>query len=123
MRQRPHRATGWQPVWRGVGEAPASIVAGGLEARGIRTRSNGPRILSHAYPTGVSNLVWTIYVPSHDAQRARDTLLDRGEAANIVDDEAGFSLEQAFVLRLAVAGILALVCISALGVLFWGWAA
>lgn len=113
----------WEQVWVGDGEGQASIVAGGLEARGIRTRVNGYQPLPQAYPTAWARSNWAIYVPAHLASDARDHLLDSGEDGNIVRGGESLGKEQLLVLKLAVAGVLALVIASAVGVLFYGWGA
>jgi hypothetical protein len=52
---------------------------------------------------------------------ARDHLRDSGEHAHLVEGGSGFGHEQAFVLKLALAGVLAVVIVSAIGILFYGW--
>lgn len=111
----------WEQVWVGDGEGQASIVAGGLESRGIHTRVNGYQPLPQAYPTAWARNNWGIYVPAGQAAQARDHLLDSGEDANVVHGRESLGREQFLVLKLAVAGLLALVIASAIGVLFYGW--
>jgi hypothetical protein len=122
-RPRIRRDTGWEQVWVGDGEGQASIVAGGLEARGIRTRVNGYQPLPGAYPTAWARSNWGIYVPGAQAAEARDHLLDSGEDANVVRARETLGREQLFVLKLAAAGLLALALASVIGVLFYGWGA
>lgn len=126
-RGRPHRPgrlrhdLQWEQIWQGDGEGQAAIVAGALEAKGIRTYVNGYQPLPQAYPTAWARSNWAIHVPADQAAEARDHLRDSGEHANLVEGGSGFGQEQALVLKLAVAGLLALVIISAIGVLFYDW--
>jgi hypothetical protein len=102
----------------GDGEGQAAIVAGGLESRGIRTRVNGYQPLPQAYPTAWARNNWAIYVPAEVAGEARDHLQDSGESANMVRGGESLGREQFLVLKLAIAGLLAIVIASAVGVLF-----
>ncbi len=117
------RDAAWEQVWVGDGEGQASIVAGGLQARGIPARVNGYRPLPHAYPAAWARSNWGIYVPAAQASEARDLLRDSGEDGNVVHGGESLGGEQFLVLKLAVAGLLAIVIVSAVGVLFYGWAA
>jgi hypothetical protein len=122
-RRRVRQGAGWEQVWIGDGEGQASIVAGALQARGIRTRVNGYQPLPNAYPTAWARSNWGIYVPAGQAAEARDHLLDSGEDANVVRGGEHPGREQFLVLKLATAGLLAIVIASAIGVLFYGWGA
>ena len=120
-RPRIRRSGGWEQVWVGDGEGQASIVAGALQARGIRTRVNGYQPIPSAYPTAWARSNWGIYVPAAQAAEARDHLLDSGEDTNVVHARENLGREQVFVLKLAAAGLLAIAIASAIGVLFYGW--
>ncbi|MCC6382099.1 MAG: hypothetical protein IT304_06285 [Dehalococcoidia bacterium] len=106
-RRRVHRPTSWVEVWRGDGEAQAEIVAQGRGASGVRTR-----VLSSAltlpYGAQLQISAWTILVPGHEADRARELLHERHEGARVVSGEAGAVADNfRLVLRLtALAGAL-----------------
>ncbi|MEX0781919.1 MAG: hypothetical protein WD557_04660 [Dehalococcoidia bacterium] len=120
-RRHEPRPEPWEQIWLGDGEGQAAIVAGALEAKGIRTHVNGYQPMPQAYPTAWARSNWAIHVPASQAAAARDHLRDSGENANLIEAGAGFRREQVFVLKLAGAGLLALVIVSSIGVLFSGW--
>lgn len=81
----------WEQVWQGEGEALATIVAGRLEAEGIRTRVSGS---TTPYRTSALALggAWAILVPGGKAASARDVLRDNDEGHNVVEPEDGTGL-------------------------------
>jgi|GEM_PF-5273187 len=92
----------WEQVWNGEAEAVASIVAGRLEAEGIRTRVQG---FTTPYHTAALNLggSWAILVPAGKAEHARQVLRDNEEGHNVIDDEgAGLTAQQRLSLRLGL---------------------
>jgi hypothetical protein len=83
----------WEEVWNGDSEPVASIVAGRLEADGIRAR-----IHASLSPYGVAAMSlggsWTILVPAGKAERARDVLRENDEGRNLVESDDGGSLTE-----------------------------
>jgi hypothetical protein len=103
----------WEQVWNGEAEAIASIVAGRLEAEGIRTRIQGS---TTPYRTAAFNLggSWAILVPAGRAARARDVLRDNDEGHNVVEEEGdGLTSSQRFSLKLAALLVAAVVVVVA----------
>lgn len=113
----------WEQVWQGDGEGQASIIAGALEEQGIDTHVRGTQPMPQAYPTAWARNNWVVLVRSGDAARAREHLRETGEEVNVVDGTRSFVTEQVFMLKLAVASLLALAIASAIGVLFFDWGA
>lgn len=98
----------WEQVWQGDSEAVAHIVAGRLEAEGIRTRVHGR---TTPYRTGTLALggVWGIMVPGGKAEHARELLRENNEDHNVIDDESeGLTAQQRMTLRWAIRGAIAL---------------
>lgn len=93
----------WEQVWQGNAEAIASIVAGRLEAEGIRVR-----VLGHTTPyrTAALNLggSWGILVPAGKAEHAREVLRENEEAHNIIEheDPHGLTSNQKATLRFGI---------------------
>ena len=81
----------WEQVWNGEGEALATIVAGRLEAEGIRARVHGSMT---PYRTSALALggSWAILVPAGKAERARQVLRENDEERNVVESEEGTGL-------------------------------
>ena len=108
----------WEQVWQGDSEAVASIVAGRLEAEGIRTCIQGHTASYRAAAFALGG-AWAILVPVGKAHHAREVLRENEEGQNIIEDEsaAGLTVNQrrtlqaligaAFVVALLVAGLLA----------------
>ena len=96
----------WEQVWQGDAEASASIVAGRLEAEGIRTRVVGHRAPYFAQALNLG-AAWGILVPGGKAERARDVLRDNEEGHNVIEDESGEGLTAAQRSTLAYAVLLA----------------
>jgi hypothetical protein len=105
----------WDAVWQADSEAVASIVAGRLEADGIRTRVQG-----HGAPyrvsTGTLGGTWAILVPAGRAERARELLRDNEEGHNVIEAEGdeGLTDAQRSTLRFVIVGV---ALIAVLGVL------
>lgn len=93
----------WEQVWQGESEAVASIVAGGLEADGIRTRIHGH---TTPYRTAAFNLggSWAILVPAGKAAHARGLLREHDEAHNVIEPEdgSGLTTQQRSTIRFAI---------------------
>lgn len=81
----------WVQVWQGDAEPLANIVAGSLQAEGIRTRVHG-----HETPYRSAAMVmggtWAIFVPASSASLARDLLRDSDEGRNVIDDDGAEAL-------------------------------
>lgn len=90
----------WEAVWQGDGEAAAEIVAGGLSAAGIPTRTMGGQQLPSGYPHAFQRDTWAVFAPSARADDARDLLRTRGDEAGIVSGGDDLSTEQRATLRL-----------------------
>lgn len=93
----------WEQVWQGDSEAVASIVAGRLEADGIRTRVHGH---TTPYRTAALSLggAWAILVPAGKAEHAREVLRENEEGHNVIEDHGGEGLNanQRATLRFAI---------------------
>jgi len=96
----------WDAVWQADSEAVASIVAGRLEADGIRTRVQGTGA-PYRVSTGTLGGTWAILVPSGQADRAREVLRENEEGHNVVgaEDEEGLTATQQATLRFVIAGV------------------
>lgn len=92
-------SSGWEAVWQGDGEAAAEIVAGGLSAAGIPTRTMGGQQLPSGYPHAFQRDTWAVFAPSARADDARDLLRQRGDEAGIVSAGDDLSSEQRATLR------------------------
>lgn len=107
------KSRGWEQVWNGDSETLASIVAGKLEAEGIRTRVHGSMT---PYRTAALALggSWAILVPAGKAGRAREALRENDEGVNVVKPEAdaGLTSNQRATLRFAIVFGLALLLIA-----------
>lgn len=113
-RRRTHRTASWVQVWQGDGEAQAEIVAQGLGASGIRTRV-GSSPLTLPYGARLQTSAWTILVPGHDAERARELLQERHEGPRVVSGEADTVADNfRVIMRLTAlaAGLFALVALA-----------
>ena len=103
----------WDAVWQADSEAVASIVAGRLEADGIRTRVQG-----HGTPyrvsTGALGGSWTILVPTGKAERARELLREHEEGHNVVEaeDDEGLTAAQRSTLRFVVVGVVVIAVVG-----------
>ncbi len=108
----------WEQVWIGDGEALSSIVAGRLEAEGIRTRVHGSMT-----PYRVATLAlggsWAIFVPAGKAAHARKVLRENDEGHNVVESESstGLTANQKSTLRFALLFGMALVLLGLLAAL------
>jgi hypothetical protein len=99
LERKSHR---WEQVWNGDAESVANIVAGRLEAEGIRTRVHG-----HTTPYRATALAlggsWAIMVPAGRAERARDILRENDEGHNVIEEDDGtLTPQQKLSLRLGV---------------------
>ena len=103
----------WEQVWNGDSEALATIVAGRLEAEGIRARVHGSMT---PYRTSALALggSWAILVPAGRAERARQVLRENDEERNVVEAEDGTGLtsNQRATLRFAILFGLAIVIVG-----------
>ena len=105
----------WEQVWQGDSEAIASIVAGRLEADGIRTRVQG-----HTTPYRAAALAlggtWAILVPVGRAGHARQVLRDNEETHNLIEtseDGDGLTESQKLTLRVAMVAVVAIALAAA----------
>ena len=96
----------WDPVWQADSEAEASIVAGRLEADGIRTRVQG---IGTPYRGSALTLggTWAILVPAGIAERAREVLREHEEGHNVIEaeDDEGLTAAERSTLRFVIAGV------------------
>jgi len=92
----------WEPVWQGDGEASAEIVAGGVAAAGIPTRTMGAQQVPTGYPHAFQRDTWAVFVPSSRAEAAGELLRTRGDETSIVSGSEDISSEQRATLRLVL---------------------
>ena len=97
----------WEPVWQGDGEAAASIVAGGLEADGIRAQVQGVRAAGGIRGQFLARNTWSVFVLSSHADEARRLLRKRHDDPNIVTSNADLTSSQIATLKFAVVGLIA----------------
>lgn len=100
-------ASAWEQVWQGTSESAAEIVAGRLQAEGLRANVRGHSFQQRTMPFAMQG-AWAVYVPVAGAGLARDVLRAHGEANNIIEPEPGHGLTpgQRDTLRFVVVGIL-----------------
>ncbi len=96
----------WEPVWQGDGEAAASIVAGGLEADGIRAQVQGLRAAGGIRGQFLARNTWSVFVLSDHADEARRLLRKRHDDPNIVTTNADLMSSQIATLKFAAVGLL-----------------
>lgn len=109
----------WELVWQSDAEPLANIVAGRLEAEGIRTRVSGA-MTPYRVTFGQLGGSWAIYVPAGRAEHAREVLRDNDEAHNVVEHEesGGLTSSQKATVQFAVLALAGLgVAIAALSLL------
>lgn len=98
------------PVWEGDSEAQASVVAGSLQADGIRAVINGsqpiPSTASHAFARNT----WAVLVPGNRAADARALLRETADAG-VVEGGGPAAPEQLATLKFAVFGLLVVAAI------------
>ncbi len=99
----------WEQVWQGTSETAAEIVAGRLEADGIRSNVRGHSFQERTIPFALQG-AWAVYVSVASAGLARDVLRAYGEASNIIQPEPGRGLTsgQRDTIRFVVIGLLVL---------------
>lgn len=106
----------WQVVWHGVAEIDATLVAGHLEADGIRAQVEGARkeyglLLAGSFEHGD----YAVLVSASHADRARDLLARYGEARNVIappepiEDTTAISA-----LRFVIIGLVVLAAVGAI---------
>lgn len=108
----------WEQVWQSESETVATIVAGRLEAEGLRVRVTGD---STPYRATFGQLggAWAIHVLAGSAERARAILRENDEGHNLIEREDATSLTatQRATLRFAILALAAFaVVIAALSV-------
>jgi hypothetical protein len=105
----------WEQVWQGTSEAAAEIVAGRLEAEGIRCTVRGHSFQERTIPFAFKG-AWAVYVPASNAGLAQDCLRASGEASNLIEAEpvSGLTPGQASTIRFAVIGLLVIAIVGVL---------
>ncbi len=98
----------WEQVWQGDSEAIARIVAGRLEAEGVRIRIQGHN--TH-YQTGAFIMAgtWGILVPVGRASLAREILRENDEGRNVIEEESSAGLTAS---QRATVGFIALLALG-----------
>lgn len=96
----------FEAVWEGDGEMSASVIAGSLEADGIRAIVQGIRPLPYSGMTAFGAGTWTVSVPASMAEKARALLRATGEESGIVSGSLGLEGSQAATLKLILVGVL-----------------
>ena len=107
-REEPGSSEDWEQVWNGESETIASIVAGRLEAEGIRTRLVGSLSPYRTVTLALAGS-WAIMVPATSAAAARQHLRNNNEGQNVIDEEpeGGLTMNQRAMLFFAVVFALA----------------
>ena len=107
-------ATGaWEQVWQGTSESAAEIVAGRLQAEGIRATVRGHSFQQRTLPFAMQG-AWAVYAPVASAGLARDVLKAHGEASNVIEPEPehGLTPGQRDTIRFVVIGLLTLAIVG-----------
>ena len=105
-------------VWVGDGEISASVIAGSLEADGIRAVVEGFRPLPYSGMAAFGGGSWRVLVPGTRAEAARALLRESGEDSGIVDAGDEPDGHRTATLKFAAVGVLvvaALLLFFALG--------
>lgn len=97
----------WEQVWQGTSESAAEIVAGRLQAEGLRANVRGHSFQQRTMPFAMQG-AWAVYVPVASAGLARDVLRAHGEASNVIEPETehGLTPGQRDTIRFVVIGVL-----------------
>ena len=98
-------------VWEGDSEMSASVIAGSLEADGIRAVIQGIRPLPYSGMTAFGAGTWSISVPSSKARQARTLLRESGEESGIVSGSLDLGQSHVATLKFAAVGLLAAIVI------------
>lgn len=103
----------WEQVWQGTSEAAAEIVAGRLQAEGLRANVRGHSFQQRTVPFAMQG-AWAVYVPVASAGLARDVLKAHGEASNVIEPEPehGLTPGQRDTIRFVVIGILVIAIVG-----------
>lgn len=103
----------WEQVWQGTSESAAEIVAGRLQAEGIRATVRGHSFQQRTLPFAMQG-AWAVYAPVASAALARDVLRAHGEASNVIEPEPehGLTPGQRDTIRFVVIGLLALAIVG-----------
>lgn len=104
-RGRGPRSSRWEAVWQGSSEMAASIIAGGLEADGIRAVMSGGRPLQYTGAIAFGSGTWSVSVPSSRAARARALLRESGEGSGVVSGAAGLGGNQLATLKFVLVAL------------------
>lgn len=116
-RTHQHEGAQWEPVWQGTNEPDATVVAGGLEADGIRARALVSRLLPSVLPQRFPTQTWTVFVPASHAEEARRILRHRGSGSDVVESERDLGSDQRATLKFAGVGLLVLLVFALFQVL------
>jgi len=106
----PGRAPHWEPVWEGIGEVQASIIAGGLESSGIRAQVTFNRLAAQP----LTRESWFVLVRLQEAEAARHLLHQRGEGHAVVTGDQDISADQLATLKFVAVALLAAIVIGLL---------
>ena len=83
----------------------ASIIAGGLEADGIRAVTSGGQPLQYTGAIAFGSGTWSVSVPSSRAARARALLRESGEGSGVVSGAAGLGGNQLATLKFVLVAL------------------
>ena len=97
-------------MWEGLGEAQASVVAGGLESSGIRAQVTFTRIAAQP----LTRESWFVLVRLQEAEAARHLLHQRGEGHAIITGNQDISSDQLATLKFVALALLAAIIIGLL---------
>jgi hypothetical protein len=97
----------WEQVWQGTSESAAEIVAGRLQAEGLRANVRGHSFQQRSLPFAMQG-AWAVYTPVDSAGPAREILRAHGEASNVIEPESehGLTPGQRDTIRFVVIGVL-----------------
>jgi hypothetical protein len=106
-RDHEDETSAWEQVWQGTSESAAEIVAGRLQAEGIRATVRGHSFQQRTLPFAMQG-AWAVYAPVASAALARDVLRAHGEARNVIEQESehGLTPGQRDTIRFVVIGVL-----------------
>lgn len=85
----------------------ASVIAGSLQADGIRAVILGSRPIPQSGLTVLGSGMWSVSVPSAKANEARHLLRESGEESGVVSSSPRLGGNQLMTLKFAVFGLVA----------------
>lgn len=106
----------WEVVWMGEGEVAAQIVAGRLEAEGLRTRIRGSSLPARWGGGPTAGGDWAVAVPGASAAEARAILRERDDP-NVFEGADHVAENVRLMVRIAPWAVIAVLVLLIVGAL------